>query len=505
MTPHEWALVAASAAAAVPAALRWLRVAQREHYLAGSATRFELRWARSTIFDMVAVASAIAAAAAAAAVAAIGWWTLAVVAAWPPRLGVRGRSSPLAWTKRLRRLTAATAVLWVAIAATGSAAGAPVPAAAVGTLLVPQLVDVASAAVAPVERRLGRRFVERAAAALRRIGPTIVAVTGSYGKTTTKVYVRHLLGPAAPVVASPASFNNRMGLARAVNEHLSPGTKVFVAEMGTYGPGEIADLCRWIPPDVAVITAIGPVHLERFGSLETTARSKAEVLADAPIAVVNGDTPLLDPHVAASGAGRIIRCSVRDESADVAAIEDDGHLRVLVGGSQIARFEAAGVFPMNVACAVGAAMAAGGDLEEIAGRLHDLPEVEHRARPAVGASGITVIDDTYNANPAGGRAAVDRLAGLGAGTSVLVTPGMVELGPVQASENRAFAEYAADRVDHILIVGRTNRRALASGAAAGWASVVFVHTRDEAVAWVRAHLAAGDAVLYENDLPDHHP
>ena len=78
-----------------------------------------------------------------------------------------------------------------------------------------------------------------------------------------------LVGGSMSVVASPASFNNTAGLARAINEHLATGTQVFVAEMGTYGPGEIAAMCAWAPPEVAVITALGPVHLERMRTLET--------------------------------------------------------------------------------------------------------------------------------------------------------------------------------------------------------------------------------------------
>src|SRR6202035_5977429 len=99
---------------------------------------------------------------------------------------------------------------------------------------------------------------------------------------STKGYAAHLLGGSLTVVASPASFNNRAGLARAVNEHLTQGTEVFVAEMGTYGRGEIAELCSWVRPDVAVITAVGPVHLERFGSEERVLEAKAEILKDAP-------------------------------------------------------------------------------------------------------------------------------------------------------------------------------------------------------------------------------
>jgi UDP-N-acetylmuramoyl-tripeptide--D-alanyl-D-alanine ligase len=91
------------------------------------------------------------------------------------------------------------------------------------------------------------------------------------------------------------------------------------------------------------------------------------------------------------------------------------------------------------------------------------------------------------------------------GRTAVITPGMVELGPVQDEENRAFAEESASRVDHLVIVSRTNRKALREGSANGKASVTVVASRDEAVEWARANLGGGDAVLYENDLPDHYP
>jgi UDP-N-acetylmuramoyl-tripeptide--D-alanyl-D-alanine ligase len=502
---HDWAFVAGAAAASLCAALRWLRVAQREHYLPGSVTRFEARWARVAPLNPLLAAVAAAAAALAVAFPVAGWAVFAAAAVWPVGLSLRGRSSPLAWTPRLQRLAGATAGLWTAAVAVGALLGALPQSAVWATVLVPQLADLALAGLAPVERRLGTRFVTKASDTLRRIRPTVIAITGSYGKTTTKVYVRHLFGRTFPVVASPASFNNRMGLARAINEHLSPGTKVFVAEMGTYRLGEIADLCSWIPPDVAVITAVGPVHLERFGSLETIARAKAEILQGARVAVVNADEQLLERHVAGAGLEQLIRCSTTDPDADVAVVPSGGRLTVRMSGERVAELDGRGVFPMNLACAVGAALAAGVDAAGIASRLADLPTVEHRALVAVGASGVTVIDDTYNANPAGVRASIDRLVALGAGTTVLVTPGMVELGHIQAEENRRFAAYAAARVDHLLVVGATNRRALTVGAAGGAARMLAVPDRDAAVAWVRDHLHSGDAVLYANDLPDHYP
>ena len=163
-------------------------------------------------------------------------------------------------------------------------------------LAVPVLVDLACVVTAPLERRLAARFVDEAAARLRRVAPDrrrpSPARTGRRRpRATSPIWS----APRRSVVATPASFNNRAGLARAVNEHLADGTEVFVAEMGTYGPGEIAELCRWCPPDIAVITAIGPVHLERFGSEERIVEAKAEILEPAADVVL----PVDDARLAA--------------------------------------------------------------------------------------------------------------------------------------------------------------------------------------------------------------
>ena len=159
----------------------------------------------------------------------------------------------------------------------------------------------------------------------------------------------------------------------------------------------------------------------------------------------------------------------------------------------------------NVACALGLALAIGVDPQVLAERLRSLPVVEHRLTVSVSNSGVVVIDDTYNSNPAGARLALRALTeNSEAGRRVVVTPGMVELGPLQKEANREFASDAVAGAE-LVVVGWTNRRARLDGAGSDGASWVSVATREEAVAWVRSHLGAGDAVLYENDLPDHYP
>jgi UDP-N-acetylmuramoyl-tripeptide--D-alanyl-D-alanine ligase len=442
---------------------------------------------------------------------ATAWWPYAALPAaagllaWPLGLGLKGRTARLAWTARLRRLAGAAAGVVAGAAVLGFALGSLTAGALAAALLVPQAVDLGLAAMAPLERRLSRDFVDRAARRLRAAAPAVVAITGSFGKTTTKEYSRHLLAGTLHVVASPASFNNRLGLARAINEGLDAGVQVLIAEMGTYGPGEIADLCRWIPPEIAVITAVGPVHLERFGSLEAIARAKAEILAGARTVVANWDDPLVRRAVEERAGPAVVRCSASSAEAEVSVLLEGGSLVVRVGGEEAGRLPAGGVFPMNVACAAGIAHSLGVPAARIGERLASLPRPSHRGVEGRSEAGVVIIDDTYNSNPLGARAAVERLAAAVPGRTVVVTPGMIELGRLQTPENRALASFAAERVADLIVVGRTNRRALLAGGRSGTARVSEVRQRPEAVAWVAANLGEGDGVLYENDLPDHYP
>lgn len=488
-----WLLAAACAAASVPAGLRWLRVAQREHYLAGSVTRAATRWQQSHPLNrLVELAGFFGIVAAFVYDIRWGFVVPVVHAIWPIGLSVRGATSPLAWTDRLRRLAMFLGLLLLVSYVGGGLADQPL------LILIPlgllySVVDIALWALAPYEKQKGSRWVERAAAKLSSVDSEVVAITGSYGKTTTKSYIAHLLSGSKRVMASPASFNNRMGLARAINENLTPGTEVFVAEMGTYGSGEIAELCEWIPPKVAAIVAIGPVHLERFGSIENIISAKSEILDRAEVGVICVDHPLLDGLAS-------------DRRSRMRIIEVSAANGIVIDGERVMDTPP-GAFGGNLAVALGVCRALGVDPADVLPRVTDLPTSEHRQSVTQGAGGVTIVDDTFNSNPAGARSALKTLAARAApgGKTAVITPGMVELGHLQADENRSFAAAAAAQVDHLVIVGRTNRKALIQGSDGGTASVTVVESRDEAVDWVRANLGPGDAVLYENDLPDHYP
>jgi UDP-N-acetylmuramoyl-tripeptide--D-alanyl-D-alanine ligase len=501
-------------------------VAQREHYLAGSGLRFAARWWTITPVNRAMAATAVAAGVISLWKPLAGILTAAVVAAGPLGLSWKGRTAPLAWTRRLRTLAGVWAILEIVVVVIGLVTGLASVLAVVAALAVPLLVDAACVVTAPVERRLSEHFIVDAGRRLARVAPIVVGITGSYGKTSTKNHLAHLVAPTLSVVATPASFNNRAGLARAVNEHLTDGTRVFIAEMGTYGPGEIADMCRWCPPTVAVITAIGPVHLERFGTEERIVEAKSEIAVPARDVVIQVDDPrlaALADRLEAKGK-HVVRCSASDRGADVSVIRETNSSRVTVtveGETVATGIEVpTGVQPANLACAIGAARSVGVETSSIVAALADLPPVGHRLQAVRSPSGFTILDDTYNSNPSGARAALVALRGLAGsdrsngsapphgGTATVVTPGMVELGSRQREENFAFGAEIAGVAANLVVVGRTNRRALLAGAAsnpAAGVAVTWVADRPQAVAWVRDHLGPGDTVLYENDLPDHYP
>src|ERR1700722_8416864 len=352
-----WIAVGLCALAPIPAGLRWVRVAQREHYLPGAVSRFAWRWWVSRPSGVVLGVAAVVCAGLAVEwpVAAMG--TAIAGAVGPIGLRIRARTAPLAWTPRLIRLAAVFALLQAAIVGIVSVVLRAPAVSAFALLASPRVMDLACAFMLPVESRLVRPYLDRARDRLARVRPRIVAVTGSYGKTSTKQAIAHILSGIVNVVASPASFNNRTGLARAVNEHLADGTDVFVAEMGTYRPGEIAALCEWLPPEVAVITAIGPVHLERFGSEDRVLGAKSEILVKCDVAVLaTDDSRLAGLADRLSGEGRrVVRCSAKDASADVLVEREGGPkgtLRVTVHGRVVGEGLHNSGRESNLACAV---------------------------------------------------------------------------------------------------------------------------------------------------------
>jgi UDP-N-acetylmuramoyl-tripeptide--D-alanyl-D-alanine ligase len=515
MIPSELVFIASAVLALallVPAGLRWLRVAQREHYIPWWVGRLGLLWLVRRPLNIAVLVVALAAAIVGLFIPALAILAILAAGLLPLGLGVRGTSAKLAWTARAKRLAAVFALVMVAGAAALSLAIGP-SAFACALVLAPIVMDLVLVPMNAVEKRLSNKYLVSARKRLQQVRPTVVAITGSYGKTSTKNYVAHVLDGSFSVVASPASFNNLMGLSRAVNDRVVPGTEVFVAEMGVYGPGEIRELSKSFPPDVAAITVIGEAHLARMGSREVIAAAKAEITEKARTVVLPIDQPELSAladRCRAEGKKVITVSTVPGTDADVLLDADAGQVSITSGGATASvHVTVPGVgHAVNVAVTVGIAVALGVPAARIAGKLSALPGAQHRAEVQQTDGGVTVIDDTYNSNPVGAARALHGAAELAAehqGPLVVVTPGMVELGSMQAQRNSEFARAVADAGGHLLAVGRTNRAALSSGAEGSEHPVQVFDRRDAAVRVALELAGERGVILYENDLPDHYP
>ncbi len=387
-------------------------------------------------------------------------------------------------------------------------------------LLAPLFLIGGNGLAAPVEAVMRRLYLAKARRILRRLAPSVIGITGSYGKTSTKHYLAHILGGRYDVVATPKSYNTLMGVTLAINTQLSDleALDYFIVEMGAYVEGEIAEICDLARPRISLVTAVGPQHLERFGSIAAVANAKFEIVAALPpagVAVLNAD----DDHVRAmadrAGVGTCLLVS-REGAAGANLIAQDVRetleglsFTVVETTSGEARPFHAPLYGLhnvtNILLAAAAARYIGLPLGEIALRVAGLEPFEHRLQRRVHPGGLTILDDAYSANPVGAAGALHVLGLHQGGRRILITPGMVELGELQDEENRKLGALATAYATDIVLVGAAQTRPIAEGVAATTFDPARLHVFDthaESVAWLRENARPGDTVLFLNDLPD---
>lgn len=433
---------------------------------------------------------------------------------------------PLVWTDRMRRLGIAAAFVagWPAgigvamMMAEGAVSGVwwLLFGLGVADLGAPLWVWLALQAMRPVEAMVQEGFKRKARRHLAsRPELKVVAITGSYGKTSVKFILAELLRQRYEVLATPSSFNTPMGICVVINQHLKPHHQVLVLEMGMRYAGDIEELCAIARPEVALVTTVGVAHLETMGSIEAIAREKGSLLTHMKpggMAVLNGDNVWTREMQGVQG--QTVKVSVDgNEDADFLA-RDVRYSRKGVHFTVVERAtgETAEVESrllgshnvLNVLLGIATARAMGLRLRQIAHAVPRIQPVEHRLKLRE-ENGLVVIDDAFNSNPVGARGAVDVLSQMEGGQRIIVTPGMVELGERQAEENRAFGAYMASRVDWAVLVGPRQTAPIQEGLLeANFPNdrMVVVRSLKEAQEWLRAHAQQGDIVLYENDLPD---
>lgn len=438
---------------------------------------------------------------------------------------------PLVFTNRVRRIYAVTGILAAgavaacAICTAGKTgilhiySGAQLTLAVILAIAILSwcVVIIALFLLSPVEKAINNRFRNEAISILRSMpNLKIIGITGSFGKTSTKHYLHRILSEHFETLMTPGSYNTPMGVIRTVREMMKPYTEVFICEMGAKQTGDIKEICDIVHPHDGIITAVGPMHLETFRSIENVQATKFE-LADAlpadGLAVVNNDF-----EYCASRKVDNVKClrystdtaTPADYHAEDIKYSADGTTFAVTGpdGFRIELFTRL-VGDCNISNLVAAVIMAihmGVPEDKIRYAVGRIEQVEHRLSTSRTPGGITIIDDAFNSNPTGSRMAVDVLSHFSRdGRRIIVTPGMVELGDSQYELNKELGEYIGRNVDEAFIVGAYNREALLCGLREAGFPEEHTHITDsfaEAQAELSSMMKAGDAILYENDLPD---
>ena len=368
----------------------------------------------------------------------------------------------------------------------------------------------------PVESHINRKFYRQAQERLAGMpGLKIVGITGSYGKTSTKHYLHRILSEHFDTLMTPGSYNTTLGVVRTVNELLKPYNEVFIVEMGAKQKNDIKEICDLVHPHAGIITAVGPQHLESFGSIRNVRDTKFELADSIPadgFVVVNNDFEQCRGRRVDNT--RCIRYGVADKSGCAYTATDikyspTGTVFTVKGPDGFSLdLETALVGECNISnlvAAVAMAHELGVPDDKIRYGVSRIEQVEHRLSLRRLPSGVTIIDDAFNSNPMGSRMALDVLAMMTQGSRWVITPGMIELGDEQFNLNKAFGKHMAACADHAMIVGEYNRQAIADGLKEGGMPedhVLFFDTFLDANAYVMDRVKAGDIILIENDLPD---
>ncbi|MEU2086312.1 UDP-N-acetylmuramoyl-tripeptide--D-alanyl-D-alanine ligase [Streptomyces albus] len=328
-------------------------------------------------------------------------------------------------------------------------------------------------------------------------GLTVVGVTGSRGKTSTKDLLAAVLSSAAPTIATAGSLNNELGVPLTMLR-AGADTRFLILGMGVRHIGDIAGLTGLVAPDVGVVLNVGQAHLGHLGSREAIAQAKGELvqgLAPGGTAVLGAD----DPRVVAmrSLTDRPVLTFGRAEHADVRVLDvvldrparPSFTLRTAAARAPVTLPLVGEHQALNAAAATAAGLAAGVALDAAAAALPTVSLSKWRLQLRDLPCGATLLDDSFNADPDSARAALDALAAFEGGRRIAVLGEMLELGDGSEAAHRAIGEYAARRADVVVAVGS---RPLADGAGE---RAVAPADNAAAVEWLRGRITAGDVVL----------
>lgn len=379
----------------------------------------------------------------------------------------------------------------------------------------PLITILGWAITCPIEKAVSKYYINDAKRILKgHTGLTVIGITGSYGKTTTKFILQRILSEKFNVVATPQSFNTPMGVVRTVRGMLKPQTQIFICEMGAKNIGDIKEICDIAHPKYGLITSVGPQHLETFKTVDNVFSTKFE-LADeiknnGGEVFVNYESPELKNRL--DGRDCLVYgldSNLEYYAEDITYTRQGSSFTLMLSGEKIrVNTKLLGIHSViNIVGAAAIAHRLGVTADEIKFAVSALKATEHRLELKSFNNNSLLIDDAYNANPEGCLEAVRVLGSFEGMKKTIITPGLIELGSKEYDCNFALGAEAARHCDTIILVGLNRSKPIRDGAESEGFPSDRLHTVASFKEAMELYLPTADQnsiVLLENDLPDNY-
>ena len=379
----------------------------------------------------------------------------------------------------------------------------------------PYILIIVVLLLTPVEKMIFNHYKKEALAKLNKMpNLKVIGITGSFGKTSTKMILNTILNTTYKGFYTPASFNTPNGLLITINKEKTIFNDYFISEMGAKKVGEIKELCDLVYPKYGILTSIGPAHLETFKSLENIQKTKFELIESLPsdgIAILNKDdeyqrsyklknkvkTIWIGIENEADVMAKDIKVTSSGTTFKIYFKEDNSAVEVstiLLGNKNI----------YNILSACALARALGVNDKALVRGVKEIKPISHRLE-IKNAHNMTIIDDSFNSNPVGAKNAVDVL-GLFNTKKIIITPGMIEMGEKQEELNKTFGTQIAKVADEVYLIGPKQTKPIYEGLIQeGYKeeNIKVKNSFNEAFNEVKASNGNKNiTVLFENDLPD---
>lgn len=360
----------------------------------------------------------------------------------------------------------------------------------------------------PIEHFIKQTYIKKAKDKLKKVSCKKIAITGSFGKTSTKNILYQILAEEFDVCATPKSFNTPMGICRSILENLKETDDFFIVEFGARQSGDIDFLAKFVGVDFGIVTPIGNCHLETFGTVENIENTKYELCENTKdLVVFNGKSKSTKKLFDRYNKKKYLVCEQNSfaYAKDIKVSQSGSSFNLVLQDNEfLCETNLLGKANIdNIVVASAMAYLLGENLFNIKKGIKNLKATPHRLELIKGGI-VNVIDDSYNSNLEGFVQALEVLNSF-EGKKIVISPGIVELGKEQEKVNILAGKEVAKCCNKFLIMNKTNRDALYKGAIEGGMKdedIIFCNSRQEQTEELKKLINQGDVVLFENDFPD---